>query len=196
MFSVVLCIAAALWSVTASLSQAAAYMLHTSCRAQGTLPPEPAFSSDDNSDSEDLDQPQLRHPVQELRRRLRSPVATESQSDTTSDSEDESEEHHTEGEQEHQESYSLGEKAAKLAQQGRRAQRRGQGAPMKDESETADELPKKRVNKHAPVEERISRRPVSVLRDSMQRKGVKPLDPRFAPHLHAHDSQDPDLAHR
>ena len=37
----------------------------------------------------------------------------------------------------------------------------------------------KRVNKNAPVEEKIARRPVDPLRDSVQRKGVHRRDPRY-----------------
>lgn len=46
------------------------------------------------------------------------------------------------------------------------------------------QLPGKRKDKHAPMEERISKKPVSVVRDSVQRKRARHLDPRFTPDSH------------
>jgi hypothetical protein len=55
------------------------------------------------------------------------------------------------------------------------------GAAGAAEGAGAEQPVKKRRDRHAPVEERIARRPVGVLRDAVQRKGSKPLDPRFLP---------------
>lgn len=55
---------------------------------------------------------------------------------------------------------------------------------------------KRRVNKNAPVEERISHRPVVAARDSVQKKSVKPLDPRFLARNKLDDQHESDLARR
>lgn len=55
---------------------------------------------------------------------------------------------------------------------------------------------KRRVNKNAPVEERICRRPVSVVRDSVQKKSVKAKDPRFWSRNKTEDKHEADVARR
>lgn len=55
---------------------------------------------------------------------------------------------------------------------------------------------KRRVNKHAPVEERIARRPVSVVRDAVQRKSVKSQDPRFIARNNPDNQREADIARR
>jgi hypothetical protein len=55
--------------------------------------------------------------------------------------------------------------------------------------------PPKRRNKNAPVEEPISRRSVSVIRDAVQRKGARHYDPRFLPVAGGED-RDEDAATR
>jgi hypothetical protein len=161
------------------------------CRAQSPLPPEPAFSTDEDSDSEGSGRLDSLLPEVEFRRRLHAPSAMDSQSDDDSQQSG-SEPEEAREQEDHVASLSMGEKAAKLSQKGRKTQ--GREKPL-NPTGTDQALPGRRVDKHAPVEERISRRPVSVLRDSLQRKGVKAKDPRYAPHLPA-DQKDVDLAHR
>ena len=64
----------------------------------------------------------------------------------------------------------------------RRKRIRAESAAQKDHQQTRSaEEPqtKKRQSKHAPVEEKISRRPVDVVRDAVQRRHRRALDPRF-----------------
>lgn len=80
-----------------------------------------------------------------------------------------------------------------------RARPHKQGTARRQLLKTAsahESLQNKRLNKHAPVEERISRRPVSTLRDSVQRKKHKPKDPRFLPHMRTDDPKEQDFANR
>jgi hypothetical protein len=53
------------------------------------------------------------------------------------------------------------------------------GRAVEQEGPAAAAAPTKRASKHAPVVEPISRRPVSVVRDSNQRRMVHAVDPRF-----------------
>lgn len=133
-------------------------------------------------------------PVQELANRVSAPAATDnSQSD-----EDESDysELSEQGEGQAQDSLPLGERTGALAQQ--RVRRQAVTHTIKDApgDDNDDGLPKKRLNKHAPVEERISRKPVSMLRDSVQRKRLKPKDPRFLAYLRTDDPRDQGFANR
>lgn len=88
----------------------------------------------------------------------------------------------------------LGERA--LAQHRVGFRRQAQANTSKEADADDDGLPKKRLNKHAPVEERIARKPVSVLRDSVQRKKLKPKDPRFLPYLRTDDPKEAEFANR
>lgn len=71
-----------------------------------------------------------------------------------------------------------------------------QSAVSKEKSLDPESGIKRRMNKHAPVEEQISRRPVSVFRDAVKRKSVKSLDPRFHPKNNSQSQQESDLARR
>jgi hypothetical protein len=56
--------------------------------------------------------------------------------------------------------------------------------------------PKRRKDRHAPVEERISKKPVSCIRDSVQRKGARHVDPRFIPESHGVENSSDGVARR
>lgn len=147
------------------------------------------------ADSSDDDQaeavPVARRPVQELATRLSAPAASDS-SQSHGDESDCSDYSEQDGGHA-QLSLPLGERA--MAQQRAGFRRQALKSTSK-EADSGDDLPKKRLNKHAPVEERIARKPVSVLRDSVQRKKLKPKDPRFLPYLRTDDPKEMEFANR
>lgn len=145
--------------------------------------------------------PISRRPVHELATRLSAPAAIENSQSNDDESEDSEYSEQDGGQaQGQQESLSLGERTGALAQQRVGFRRQDLKSATKEAPADDDDgsLPKKnaRLNKHAPVEERISRKPVSVLRDSVQRKNFKPKDPRFLPYLRTDDPKEEDFANR
>lgn len=70
----------------------------------------------------------------------------------------------------------FGGRASSGASAGPAGRAPGQGTKRKA---AEVEEPAKRVDKNAPVEMKISRRPVDVLRDAVQRKSYHRRDPRF-----------------
>lgn len=186
----------------------------------------PASSSDDRSDEEVPAQLRQQTVVRDLRRRINHSIAPHSSgsdedhpaSPPSSDleieqsREDASDDETGDSDDGNGGEMSMGERVANLTYGPTLWRRRqsntltafsnGSGLGPREDTRSDHEkcglstVVERRMNKHAPVEERISRRPVSVVRDSVQKKSVKPQDPRFLSRNKPEQQHDLDLARR
>lgn len=181
-----------------------------------------ASSSDDRSHDEEPEQLPQQTAVQELHRRITHSTAPHSSGsdedhlvrrassdlDIEQSGGDASDDETSESDDGNGGEVSMGERVANLTYGPTMRRRRQSSTPtgrgpgpredMRSGHEKCDTstVIKRRMNKHAPVEERISRRPVSVIRDSVQKKSVKPQDPRFLSRNKPEHQRDIDLAQR